>query len=70
MSLALVTMSHIDTGLFGLIGFPAIGISYAVIRMGQRRTGAGSRSEVEWLRRRVVDLEQELRGGAGPGPTG
>ena len=32
LGLALLTQSRIDTGLFGLIGFPVIGVVYAVIR--------------------------------------
>lgn len=32
LATAFSTQSHIDTGLFGLIGFPVIGVVYAVIR--------------------------------------
>ena len=33
MVLALVTQSHIETGLLGLIGFPVISLIYAVFRV-------------------------------------
>ena len=36
--LAVVTQRHIDTGLFGLIGFPIIAIIYAVLRIEIRRS--------------------------------
>ena len=32
LATALLTRSHIDAGLFGLIGFPVIGVVYAIIR--------------------------------------
>jgi hypothetical protein len=31
--LAFVSQSHIDTGLFGLVGFPIIALIYATVRM-------------------------------------
>ena len=31
--LALVTQSHIETGLFGLVGFPIIALIYAAVRV-------------------------------------
>jgi len=33
MLVAVLTQSHINTGLFGFIGFPLIGIFYAIIRI-------------------------------------
>lgn len=32
MTLALLTRSHIDTGVFGLFGFPLISLIYAFVR--------------------------------------
>jgi hypothetical protein len=38
LALAMVTMSNIQTGLFGLLGFPVISILYAIIRMTRPST--------------------------------
>ena len=32
LAIALATQQHIDTGLFGLIGFPVISLIYAFVR--------------------------------------
>jgi hypothetical protein len=39
--LALLTRSRIDTGAFGLVGFPLIGVFYATIRVWVRVVPAG-----------------------------
>ena len=33
VALAFLTQNHIDTGLFGLVGFPALVVIYATARM-------------------------------------
>jgi hypothetical protein len=56
LGLSLITQSHINAGAFGLFGFPVIALVYALIRIGTDQ----SPNEVQWLRQRVAELEQEL----------
>jgi hypothetical protein len=37
MTLAIVSMSHIDSGAFGFFGFPIISLIYAIVRTVQVR---------------------------------
>ncbi|MCI0651934.1 MAG: hypothetical protein L0Z55_08625 [Planctomycetes bacterium] len=53
IGVAVLTMSRIDTGAFGLFGFPAIAFIYALIRR------SNTQREVQKLGRRVIDLEIE-----------
>jgi hypothetical protein len=56
LGLSLITQSHINAGAFGLFGFPIIALVYALIRVGADQ----SPSEIQWLRQRVAELEQEI----------
>ena len=60
MLVALITQSHIDAGLFGLIGFPIMALIYAFIRKaGSQKNG----DELAELKRRLAELE--TRSGSG-----
>ena len=56
LGLALITQSHVDAGAFGFFGFPLISLVYAWIRAAND----SPRSEVQRLRQRVAELEEEL----------
>jgi hypothetical protein len=43
MLVAMLTQSHIDAGMFGLIGFPIISLIYAAIRVSSSDSGSGIR---------------------------
>ena len=58
LALALVTQSHIDTGLFGFIGFPVIGLVYAVWRKADEPT-TETQDELQRLQDRIARLERE-----------
>ncbi|MHC4409445.1 MAG: hypothetical protein ACYS0E_04325 [Planctomycetota bacterium] len=55
MSVALIGQTHIDTGVFGLVGFPIIAGVYSAIR-SQNPTPEDR--EVARLRRKVTELER------------
>ena len=54
---SIISQSHIDTGLFGLIGFPAVAIIYAMIRMNQKTE---LELKNERLNSEIVGLTNEL----------
>ncbi|MDJ0523167.1 MAG: hypothetical protein QNJ90_13945 [Planctomycetota bacterium] len=56
MCAAIVSQSNINTGEFGLYGFPVIALAYAVFRM---QGGKQNSSELDALRRRIARLERE-----------
>jgi hypothetical protein len=57
MLVALLTHSHINTGAFGMCGFPIIALIYAIFRS----LGASSQqSEIELLKERVRWLEAQI----------
>src|SRR5262245_59415840 len=57
LAAALVSQTHIDTGLFGLLGFPVVGCVYALYR---RSSGDSQGSELQELKVRVKLLESRL----------
>lgn len=57
LAVAVLTQSHINAGTFGMIGFPAIAIVYAVVRTNSRGEGE---SELTALKRKVARLERLL----------
>ena len=50
MLIALVGQTHIDAGLFGLVGFPVISALYGMVRI---QTPTPEAQEIERLRRRL-----------------
>ena len=53
LALALLSGTHIETGLFGLIGFPAIGVVYAFVRRGK--------TPKRWTRRAFPSSDYAIR---------
>ena len=46
LGLGLITQSHIDAGIFGLIGFPIISAIYVWIRRANDEVASGSQTAV------------------------
>ena len=74
---AFLTGSHIETGLFGLVGFPLGALAYAAFRVTaserDESSGAGRRhsaGDLADLRRRVRELEAEASRRRGASPDG
>jgi hypothetical protein len=57
MLFALLTTSHVNTGAFGMFGFPVIALIYAIVRSS---AVSGQDSETEFLRERIRLLEAEI----------
>lgn len=58
LSLAFVTQSHIETGIFGMIGFPVVGAIYALVRKDSTHA---TEDEVRNLNERLARLEEDRR---------
>jgi ABC-type transport system involved in cytochrome bd biosynthesis fused ATPase/permease subunit len=58
MLIAVVTQSYIKTGNLGVIGFPIIGVIYALICKGSAQQ---TQDELKRLNERIVRLEQNRR---------
>lgn len=65
---ALITRSNIQTGAFGVFGFPIIALVYAFIRKGAG-PGRGREDDIAELRRRIAEMEARS-GGQGSRPAG
>ena len=61
LGLALITQTRINTGTFGLIGFPIIALVYAFIRLWSEPSHDETMRLQQRLLRRVAELEEELR---------
>ncbi|MDJ0973443.1 MAG: hypothetical protein QNJ98_03220 [Planctomycetota bacterium] len=57
---AFLSQSHIDTGMFGLIGFPILALLYAAARWPHVSGSAGAPSRVDMLEREVFELRRRL----------
>ena len=55
LGVSLITQSHIDAGLLGLVGFPIIALVYAFIRHYQ---SSSDTDQEHALRKRIEDLER------------
>jgi hypothetical protein len=57
MCIALIGQTHIDTGVFGLVGFPIIAGVYAALRS---QSPTAEDREIERLRRKISASEQSV----------
>ena len=58
---ALLTQSNIDTGAFGMFGFPVIALIYALFRRAGAQA-APKDDDVAGLQRRITQLEEDRNG--------
>ena len=58
MLIAFATRSHIETGMFGVIGFPVIGAIYALVRKNSEQP---TQDEVQILNERIARLEEDRK---------
>lgn len=60
LAFSLITHSYIDTGTFGLFGFPVIGMVYGYIRGNRRKAEVEhARHEIERLSTKTASLQAE-----------
>jgi hypothetical protein len=61
LGLSVISQTRINTGAFGLIGFPVIALVYAFIRLGSEPSPDENMRLQQRLLRRVAELEEELQ---------
>ena len=60
LSLAVLTQSHVNTGAFGLFGFPVIAIIYALIKKQKYENETDQEALIKHLQDKVYSLERQL----------